>query len=1396
MTIKINNVVFTILILSLIVFNRVYSQDSSPTVIINEFLAQNMRTIPDTEFDEYSDWIELFNVSNENVDLSDYYLSDDSSFLHKWKFPQGTIIESEDYLIIWADGRGEQHTNFKLNSDGEQVFLSDSEAKIIDSISFSTQFKDISFGRAPDNHDNLVYFPVPTFGKSNSTFYTVANQKADKPTISVKGGIYNSAQIIQLYSADSNSEIRYTQDGSVPTHQSKIYSSPLYIATTSVVTARVFADNYLPSNAVYNTYIINENIDLPIVSVITDPDNFWNDEYGIYTIGNNGLNMRGVTANYWQKWERPVHIELYEYGERVVKMDAGIAINGARRNMLQKSFRIFARGRYGDKRIEYKLFDDKSIENFSSIILRNGGYPEFKFTLFKDGLLQSLISSNMDMDYQSYKPAVLLINGEYWGIYNIREKQNEDYLEANHGIDPDSVDILENRVSIVEGDAEAYNNLIKFIEENDMSIENNYEYIKTKIDIDEYLNYQIAQIYIANIDWPANNIKYWRPRTTDGKWRWLLFDIDAGTSIWSDYNHNTLEHATAPNSTEWNNLPWSTFLFRNLLESVEFRNEFIQRSCAHINSTFNYERFSGYIDEYKNRIDSEINSHIERWSAGCDESIPEMAAGCVFSSKQHWNDNIERVRRFAANRPEYLIPHIQDKFGLDSVVNLTINSNFENAGTYYVQGVELLNELDGNYFKNIPLRVNVIPKSGYEFAGWEGIIESENQSVEIMLEENSTLKAVFEQRQVSFVPNVITGHVILNKEDSPYLVVEDVEIKQSGVLEVRPGVELFMDPSVNLIVGGTLKMIGTLENSIIIKPNTSAGADKWGAIIINDGEAHLEHVNFSGATHGTHPVDHKAAISSYNSILNLDFVFMDDVEFPIFVRYGNTTITNSSIHSTVTCDLINVKYGTAIVENCVLRGSEAPDTDAIDYDEIVDGIIRGNKIYNFLGENCDGIDLGEGCVNVIIEDNMIFDCSDKGISIGQVSTGIIRNNIIGNCSLGIGIKDQGSYALIKNTTFYENGIAVSCFEKNLGSGGGSADVVNTIFSESETSSVFADEFSSISVTYSLSDSDIIDGTGNIYDDPGFVNAELRNFKLLPDSPCIDTGDPQYTDQDGSISDIGADIRGTNSTGEIQNIVLNEINYNSSDYFDTGDWIELFNPDEISVDLSGWMFTDNNSENLYRFPNDTYIDPSGYSIVSSDVESFELIHQDLSPVEKEINFGLSSEGETLTLFNSFGEMIDIVTYGTLAPWPTEPNGNGFTLELINPYLENDDYTNWAASPLHGTPGRMNSVTDATYINLYELPLTYSLYQNYPNPFNPTTTIEYSLQFESQVKLEIYNILGQKIGVLVNGIQKEGMRQIEWDANRLASGVYILRLFADPQRSDKENFLSTRKMILLR
>ena len=232
-----------------------------------------------------------------------------------------------------------------------------------------------------------------------------------------------------------------------------------------------------------------------------------------------------------------------------------------------------------------------------------------------------------------------------------------------------------------------------------------------------------------------------------------------------------------------------------------------------------------------------------------------------------------------------------------------------------------------------------------------------------------------------------------------------------------------------------------------------------------------------------------------------------DAPFPIFTQYGNVVIQNSTLHSEETCDLINIKYAeSALVENCDLRGNNSFDTDAIDYDQNSNGIIRNNKIYNFYGSNSDGIDLGEGSKDVLIENNLILNCRDKGISVGQASTANIKNNIIVNCAQGVGVKDYQSFAFIDKNTFAYCDLGVASFEKNIGAGGGSAEIVNSIFSNSITDPVFVDDLSILTVSYSLSNTKNLDGLENIKAEPNFVN----NFFLNFNSPAINNGNPQQS----------------------------------------------------------------------------------------------------------------------------------------------------------------------------------------------------------------------------------------------------------------------------------------------
>ena len=934
----------------------------------------------------------------------------------------------------------------------------------------------------------------------------------------------------------------------------------------------------MPSSIITHTYFINENITLPVISISTDPENLWNDEIGIYCIGTNGITGYGVTANYWQNWERPINIELYEpNGNIAFNINAGISIGGMRRNMKQKSFRIFARNKYGTAEINYKIFDDKPINKFKSIILRNGGLPDFTSTIFRDGMMQSLLIGQMDIDYQAYKPSVVFLNGEFWGIYNIREKLNEDYLASNHGVNPDNVDLLECNAHVIEGDALHYNTMLNFIISNDMTLPTNYNYIKSQMDVDEYLNYQISQIYFANYDWPGLNIKFWRPKAENVKWRWLLFDTDAGFGMWGQYYYNEIEHATAIDGPGWPNPPWSTLLFRKLLENNEFKNEFIQRLASYLNTTFEPERVIHIIDSLKINIHPDMPRHITRWK---DE---DSSDGVCVASVSEWESEVDVLREFANLRPAYVRQHIINKFGLSGTVELIVNTIGE--GKVKINNVNIPDSsFTGIYFKDFPIHLKAIPKVGYKFVNWQGISNDDTSEISFILTQNSTITAIFDYTDESIIPSEVSTNMILTQSESPYIALGDIVVDSNVTLQIEPGVEILMPDSANIIVYGELIMNGTENNPIYIKPNLTVGTYKWGAICIHNATdtTKLSYVRIEGASYGRDKITFKAAVSGFNSDIILDNVFIKDTNQPFYSQYGDIMIKNSTFRSTQICDLINIKYAnSALVENCDLRGNDAYDTDAIDYDGINNGIIRGNNIYGFFGLNSDGIDIGEGAANILIENNLIYNCSDKGVSVGQASSAILKRNVIVNCYQGVGVKDSLSYARIDQNTFYGNGTAIACFEKIFGNGGGSADVVNTILSNSYESSYFVDEFSSINITYSLSNTNNLPGEGNILAVPLFVNANIYNLELLPNSPCINSGDPASPlDPDGTLADMGAYY--IYNTPDEVSIIINEINYNSPIEYDSEDWVEFYNKGETTVDMSGWVFKDQNNDHIFHF----------------------------------------------------------------------------------------------------------------------------------------------------------------------------------------------------------------------
>ncbi|KAA3639586.1 MAG: T9SS C-terminal target domain-containing protein [Bacteroidetes bacterium] len=624
------------------------------------------------------------------------------------------------------------HTNFKLSSAGETVYLTHEMGGIVDSLAFPTIPGNYSYGIPLSNPLDRVIFVLPTPGYPNAGpfFEGVVTGEVQ---FSIDQMFLSATQQLALSGAGEEEVIRYTQDGSDPVATSPVYQQPIVLSSNRVVRARIFRDDYLPGKIGTKTYLFENSHGLPVVSVTTDPDNLWDNDTGIYVLGDNYENaFPFFGANFWQDWERPANIELMEpWGETVFSANCGIKIFGGwSRGHEQKSLSVFFRSSYGDPILEYEMFDSKPIDQFHSLVLRNSG-NDWNTSMMRDGMMTSLMR-NLDIDLQAYRPAVLYLNGQYWGIQNIREKTNEDFLEANHGIPSESIELLETNAQSVEGSNADYLEMINFLETSDITLSENYDLMSDRMDISNFTDYVIAQIYIDNQDWPGNNIKFWRPQEEGGKWRWILFDTDFGFSIWSDNNYlnNTLAFATHTNGPPWPNPPWSTFLFRKLLKNLEFRNYFINRFADLMNTTFKPLAVKNHIDDIAEEIDGEMSRHFNRWAG---------------SNIWAWDSEVAKMKSYADARVYYVRNHIRSKFFLPGQHSVSLAKFPEQGGSIGLNSLTLHETpWAGIYFESVPIKLTALPQPGYVFDRWEvnGEVLTE-ETIEIDITQGSTINLYF-----------------------------------------------------------------------------------------------------------------------------------------------------------------------------------------------------------------------------------------------------------------------------------------------------------------------------------------------------------------------------------------------------------------------------------------------------------------------------------------------------------------------------------------------------------------------------------------------------------------------------------------------------------------------------
>jgi len=556
------------------------------------------------------------------------------------------------------DALPHMHTNFKLK-DGESVVLSDSDGNILDKVALFDSRANQAQGRAYDSGD-WGYLIAPTPGLQNTAAFA---RMAPKVTSSAAAGFYSSALSISLNTNEA-ANIYYTLDGSEPNMTSRQYTGPFSIGATTVVRARAYSNNSYPGLISTFSYFINEDTSYPVISLVTAPNNLWSEEDGIFTIGKHAeANYQG--ANFKQDWRKPASVEFFESGQLAFQADAGIELFGQySRSKVRKNLELKFNSGFGSGKVKYPVFGSYPVDKFDDLILRTSS-NDYRYTLFRDMLAQSLYKET-GLDTQAYKPASYFINGQYWGLINIREKMDENYLKRHYGVDLDKVDLIggyikENgklRGKVYLGKIDDYAEMIDFVEDHDMSNDNNYNYIAKQIDIDNFISYMSAQIYFDNYDWPGRNIRFWRNK--GGKWRWLVYDTDFAFGLAKDhgYSFNSLEHILSDDpSPSWESQPNASFLLNSLLENDGFKLAFIKKFYDSMYSAFEPKHVLARIDEFQSLLEPQMPRHIDRWGQYHSN----------LDSMNDWYDNINDLRDFAKNRPAYMQQFLIDMFGRSTV---------------------------------------------------------------------------------------------------------------------------------------------------------------------------------------------------------------------------------------------------------------------------------------------------------------------------------------------------------------------------------------------------------------------------------------------------------------------------------------------------------------------------------------------------------------------------------------------------------------------------------------------------------------------------------------------------------------------------------------------------------
>ena len=692
-------------------------------------------------------WIEIYNAGDVSANLSGYSLVENLDKPRKWIFGD-ELIAAKSFRIVFCDKNNvstvlpdegtdlhpRTHTNWKLNKDSGTVYLIDRYYGIRDSVKYPKIGTGLSYGIVDGGSWKFFDKPTPEEANIKSTAY---DGVAPKFTFSgSQGGFYNDAVTLQApKNLPEGMTVRCTKDGSVPTKNSSKFESDMKIETSTVLRCAAFQEGMLTTEVVTNTYFIGETVNMPVVAVSVDPE-FFKKYYKNTKGGEPDMDCDQMYAPNEcfpdDSGELPVHVEYFEKGskskEKAWEVDGGISLMGGWSRMeRKKSVAIVMKEEYGGTWLKYPLFETRKGVNdkYKGFNLRNNG-NRFVSDYFADALGGAILEGS-GVDYQRSRQVVVFYNGEYRGIHDMRERFNKNYVETNYGIDASSVTFLKHlgvKVEASNGTPDEYIAMLEYAAAHDFSTDNDaYVYMAGQMDMGNFANYMLAEMYLHNGDWPNNNVRVWKAPDSP-LWKFMIYDLDHGF----DWEWGVEGFGKHENMFDWvkqggrsNGSCYTSsidkftddkahcfhVLYTKLIKNPEFKRLFLNHAAVMLQNYLNAKTVESVRSWMASSIDQAETERDLEHNGQKDRGYPSFSV------------SNSGLTTWAEERDTKFLTEIQEEFGVGGLVSVNITAS--GNGSILMDGMALPSaNYKGKFFAGNAILLTAIPTAGAIFGGWTG----------------------------------------------------------------------------------------------------------------------------------------------------------------------------------------------------------------------------------------------------------------------------------------------------------------------------------------------------------------------------------------------------------------------------------------------------------------------------------------------------------------------------------------------------------------------------------------------------------------------------------------------------------------------------------------------------